>query len=388
MVQRENEKIRLSVPDIGTEEISAVSEVIESGFLVQGKKVEEFEKSVADYVGTRYAIAVSSGTTALHLALVAIGVSSGDEVIVPDFTFPATANVVVHTGARPVLTDIDPDTFNMDTNYIEEKITEKTKAIIPVHLFGQPADMGQVLEIAEEHNLCIVEDAACALGAQYHGEMCGSMGSAGCFSFHPRKAITTGEGGMITTDDEEIAERIRLWRNHGIKSTGGKYNFIVPGFNYRMTEMQAALGIAQMKKLDKIIDKRITLARIYDEQLSELGWLRTPCIINDVKHIYQSYVLKIDEKTDRDRLIKRMNDSGIEVNIGTYALHMQEFFKNNIKSDNLPNSEKAFIQSMALPLYSQMQTESINRVIEMLGCQESLNTGGPINEEIFNRTWG
>ncbi len=368
MVQRENEKIRLSMPDIGTEEISAISEVIESGFLVQGKKVEEFEKSVADYVGTRYAVAVSSGTTALHLALVALEISSGDEVIVPDFTFPATANTVVHTGARPVLTDIDPDTFNIDTNLIEEKITEKTKAIIPVHLFGQPADMGPILEIAEEHNLCIVEDAACALGAEYRGKICGSMGSAGCFSFHPRKAITTGEGGMVTTDDEEIAERVRLWRNHGIKSTGGKYNFIVPGFNYRMTEMQAALGIAQMKKLDKIIEKRIVLAKIYDEQLSDAGWLMTPCIMNNVKHIYQSYVLKIGEKTDRDRLIKRMNDRGIEVNIGTYALHMQEFFKNNIKSDNLSNSEKAFNQSMALPLYSQMQTESIKKVIEMLSC--------------------
>ena len=217
--------IRLIIPEIGDEEVQAVSAVLRSGYLVQGKHVEDFEHRVAAFVGVKHAVAVSSGTAALHVALAALDIGPGDDVLVPDFTFPATANVVALLGATPVLVDVDPATFNTTADLLRPAITPRTKAIMPVHLFGQPAEMQPILDLAAEHGLAVVEDAACALGALYHGRPCGSLGQLGCFSFHPRKVITTGEGGMIVTDDDALAERLRLLRNHGMAKHAGRHPF-------------------------------------------------------------------------------------------------------------------------------------------------------------------
>lgn len=283
--------IRLIRPEIGTEEIRKVSEVLKSGFLVQGKNVEKFEKKVANYLSVKYAMAVSSGTAALHLALIALGIKEGDEVVLPDFTFPATGNVVVLVGAKPVLIDIDLKTFNIDPTRIEGNITSRTKAIIPVHEFGQSADMDPILDIAKRNNLYVIEDAACALGAEYKDKKCGTMGDIGCFSFHPRKAITTGEGGMVVTNNPDVAAKVKALRNHGMTNKDGIYYFEYTGFNYRMTDFQAALGWVQMKKLDEIIKKRRELAALYDSFLKGNDILIIPNVANGIKHIYQSYVV-------------------------------------------------------------------------------------------------
>ncbi len=368
MVQRKNEKIRLISPDIGEEEISGIKEVLESGFLVQGEKVEEFERLVADYVGTKHAIAVTSGTSALHLSLIALGIKKGDEVIVPDYTFPATANVVELVGAKPILVDININTFNVDVNKIHDNISKKTKAIIPVHLFGQSADMDPLIEIANIHNLRIIEDAACALGSEYKNRRCGGLGDIGCFSLHPRKAITTGEGGIVVTNDEQVARALRIWRNHGIVNNHGKYDFILPGFNYRMTNFQGAIGIAQMQKLDVIISKKINLAKKYDQLLKKLNYIKTPITTKEASHVYQSYIVILDGEIERDSLILELKARGIETAIGTYALHMLSYYrkKYGYKLDDFPNAKLAFENSIALPLHSRMSEGDIEFVVETI----------------------
>src|SRR5262249_25152874 len=241
--------MRLAASYTDEDEISEIRGVLDSGYLTQGPKVAEFERLVAGSVGTRYAFATTSATTALHLSLVALDVGPGDEVLVPDFTFPATANVAIQQGARPVLVDIDLETFTIDVNDLAEKITPRSRAIIPVHTFGLSADMGPILELADVHGLAVVEDAACAIGATYYGKPVGGLAETGCFSFHPRKVITTGEGGMITTGDDLLAEKIQLLRNHGGVRREGRFTFEASGYNYRMSDILAAVGVAQMRKL-------------------------------------------------------------------------------------------------------------------------------------------
>lgn len=366
MVRRENERIRLVVPEIDHEEISAVEEVLKSGYLVQGENVENFERLVADYLGVKHAIAVTSGTSALHLSLIALGIKKGDEVLVPDFTFPATANVVELVGAKPILVDINIDTYNIDASRIEENISSKTKAIIPVHLFGQSADMDDIIEISKAYNLKIIEDAACALGAEYNGRKCGTFGDVGCFSFHPRKAITTGEGGIIVTNDDEIAQNLRVWRNHGMINKQGKYNFVLPGFNYRMTDIQGAIGTVQMQKLDDIIAKKRTLANIYDELLKDLNWVKIPGIAKGVIHVYQSYVVVLDSELGRDSFIVKLRDWGIETTIGTYSLHMLDYYckKYGYNPEDFPNAKRAFEHGITLPLHSGMSENDVHYVVK------------------------
>jgi dTDP-4-amino-4,6-dideoxygalactose transaminase len=255
--------IPVARPEIGQGEIQAVAEVLESGQLVQGARVMEFEAKVAAYLGTKHAVAVSSGTAALHLALLGLGIGPGDEVLVPDFTFPACANAVELTGAAPVLIDIDLATFNLDVASIRSALTPRTKALMPIHMFGQPADMDPVLAIAREKGLLVVEDAACALGSEYRGRRCGGLADVGCISFHPRKVITTGEGGMLATNNLALAERLRVLRNHGQVLSEGRIRFEQVGFNYRMTEFQGALGVVQMDRLESFIERRIALASLY-----------------------------------------------------------------------------------------------------------------------------
>lgn len=356
--------IRLVIPEIGEEEIQAVAAVLRSGCLVQGQHVRQFERLVAEYVGVRHAVAMSSGTAALHLALLALGVGPGDEVIVPDFTFLATANVVELVGARPVLVDIDLATFNVDVSQIRPAITRRTKAIMPVHLFGQPADMTPILETAQEHGLFVIEDAACALGAEYHGRKCGAMGHVGCFSFHPRKAITTGEGGMVVTDDEAVAERVHQLRNHGMVTVAGHNRFELAGFNYRMTDFQGALGVVQMSRLEGIIARRMELARLYHQALAGIPSLVRPIAMDGVRHIWQSYVVLLHEGIERDKVLQSLREQGIEAAIGTYAVSAQPHYGGPTSA--LPNSCRAYEQGLCLPLHSRMSAADIEEVARCL----------------------
>ncbi len=360
--------IRLCLPFTDQAELEAVADVLASGYLTQGKKVEEFERRVADYVGTKYAFATSSCTTALHLSLVALGIGPGDEVLVPDFTFPATANVVVQQNAVPVLVDINLETFTINFQDLESKITPKTKAIIPVHAFGLSADMDPIVQIAKYYGFAVVEDAACALGASYKDLKCGAIGGLGCFSFHPRKSITTGEGGMITTNDDLFAERIRLLRSHGGVRRNGRFIFEDAGFNYRLSEIHAAVGIKQMDKLEWILSRRKELSALLSERIEGIEGIIPPRQPDYGRHTFQSYVVLLHKNIDQDKIIEQMYERGIETTIGTYALHVQPFFarKYGYKPGAIANSYVAYKNSLTLPLYADMEYTQIEFIISSL----------------------
>lgn len=360
--------IQLARPQTDDAELTEIAEVLASGTLTQGPKVEELERMVAAVVGTEHAFAVTSATTALHLSLVALGIGPGDEVLVPDFTFPATANVVVQQGATPVLVDIDLETFAMDADDLARRVTPRARAIMPVHPFGLCADMDPILAVAERGGLPVIEDAACALGATYHGRQAGSMGLAGCFSFHPRKSITTGEGGMITTSDGPLADRIRLLRSHGGVREQGRFTFEAAGFNYRLSDILAAVGVAQMRKLDAFLAARRRIAAAYDDALTSMHGLRRPVTPAWAAHTYQSYVVLLDEGIDRDGVIAALKAGGIETTLGTYALHAQPFFARtyDLRPGALPNSHRAFTGSLALPLHGGMSDDDVARVVDRL----------------------
>lgn len=356
--------IKLTVPEIGEEEVQAVARVLRTGNLVQGECVREFEHLVAEYTGAKHAVAVSSGTAALHLALLSLGIGPGDEIIVPDFTFPATANAVVLVGATPVLVDIELPSFGIAPDRIEPVITERTKAIIPVHPFGLSAEMAAVAAIARQYDLKIIEDAACALGAEYRGLKCGTIGDVGCFSFHPRKNITTGEGGMLITDNDAVAGLARLLRNHGMERLNNRIQFKTAGFNYRMTEFQGAMGVVQMGKLEAIIRRKQELAQLYNRELSDMDLVSCPAVQEGKRQVWQSYVILLKEGIDRDMVMERLKRQGIETAIGTYALAGQPCYAGS--GAILPNSERAFKQSLCLPLYPKMSVSEIKGVVRCL----------------------
>lgn len=390
-------KIPITKPFIGEEERKAILEPLETGWIVQGPKVAEFEKRFSEFTDVKYAIATTSCTTALHLSLVALGIGPGDEVILPSFTFVATANAIEYSGAKPVFCDINLRTFNIDTNEIESKITQKTKAVIPVHLFGLSADMKPIMEIAQERHLRIIEDAACGFGSTYFGKHVGSFGDTGCFSFHPRKAITTGEGGMIVTEDEGLMMTFKSLRDHGASKSdlirhvdlGGSLlpEFNQLGYNYRLTDIQGALGAAQMKNASKIIAARIARAQRYHQSLGEEEWLKTPgCPVGYV-HSYQSYVglLKLSKKTSvqeilllnqkRNQMMEQLGSKGIAVRQGTHAVHTLGYYreKYHLEPRDCMNSFIAEQLSITLPLYVQMTDEEQDFVLkELKACAESL----------------
>lgn len=371
------------------EEIQSVLEPLRSGWLVQGPKVREFEEKWSAFTGARYSVAVTSCTSALHLSLVALGFAPGDEAIVPAFTWISTANVVEHLGGKVVFCDIDPETFNIDSSKIEALITPSTKAILPVHLFGLSADMATIVDIATKHNLSIIEDAACGFGATYHGKHVGTLGHAGCFSFHPRKAITTGEGGMVTTNDERLAEKIRALRDHGASVSDlqrhmGPRPYLLAdhpyaGYNQRMTDLQAALGCAQMRRAESILQERRRLARRYDEAFKAIPWLRTPVSVEHYIHGYQSYpcffqpeIVKPSSITrinaTRNEWMDKLQKAGISTRPATHAVHMLGYYRDRygLSPGDFPNAWAANDCSISFPIFHGMLDSEQDFVIEQV----------------------
>ena len=356
--------IPLASPDIQDQDIAEVVRVLKSGMLVQGAEVEQLEQTIASLIGVRNCIAVSNGTATMHLCLIARGIGPGDEVIVPAFSYVATANVVELTGAKPVFVDIDMATFNIDVAKIEAAISPRTKAIIPVHEFGLAADIGAIKAIAVKHSLYIIEDAACALGAKECNEFVGSFGAAGSFSLHPRKAITTGEGGLITTNDDQLAIQLRQLRNHGIQYDHGKMDFVVAGYNYRMTNFQAALACSQLKRLQHIITYKNELAEVYYNEIKN-PLVTLPVVPNNKLHSWQTFHLLLDDSIDQFTVISQLKENGIGTNYGAQCIPFQTFYaaKYQLSSAALfPNALKAFTNGLAIPIYEKMTKEDIKRV--------------------------
>lgn len=364
-------KIPLLRPYFDSEELEEIQNVLNSGWVSQGPKGREFEAKVAEYLHVDHAIAVTNCTSALHVSLLSSGITEKDEVLVSDFTFPATAHAVMHCGAAPVFVDVDVRTYNMDPQCIEEKITKRTKAIIPVHTCGQPAPMDDIRDIAQAYNLTVIEDAACALGATYRGVYAGTIGDVGCFSFHARKSITTGEGGMVVTNHKELADRIRKLSAFGIESAWDREDrdeftipvFTEPGYNYKMSDIHAAVGVAQLRKLDKMIERRQQLAHYWDEILEHIDLIEAPYVSRDGTHIYQSYVALVDRRINRNKLIGALMKKGIQTQIGTYACHIQPVYNSK---DDCPNSLGVFERSLALPLYYMLREEDIDAAAVVL----------------------
>ena len=358
------DRLRLARPSVGEEELSKIDQVLATGYLTQGPVVAEFESLVAKRVGTKHAFATSSATTALHLSLVALEVGPGDEVIVPAFTFPATANVVVQLGAKPVLADIDLSTFAVTVDRVEPALSSRTAAVMPVDVFGFPAPMSDLCSLASDNGVRVVEDAACAIGASRAGKECGSFPDVGCLSFHPRKVITTGEGGMITTDDDDLAERIALLRNHGGSKSGGRFSYEAAGFNYRLSDVAGAIGVVQMGKLATLLELRRQRAEQLTKQLNEIEGVRPPVSEDDAVGTYQAYVALLSDRIDRDRVIAGLDALGVESTIGTYGIHLEPYYRHLLGTapEMFPNATVAARQSIALPMFPDMSEADVDRV--------------------------
>lgn len=358
--------IPISKPYFGVTEEKEVARVIRSGWVMQGSKVAQFEKLVADYTGVKYGVATTSATTALFLALQVLGIGSGDEVIVPSFSFIASANVIVHAGAKVIFADIDPETYNIDPADIEAKITPKTKAIITVDQIGLPCDIEKIRKIAKKHNIYVLDDAACALGSEISGKKVGGFADITCFSFHPRKIISTGEGGMIVTNNEVWEKSARSLRNHGIVIDKDGEKFPVVGYNFRMTDLQAVLGVVQMHKLDKIIAKRIYLAGRYNQAFSNIKEISVPFIPKGFKHNFQSYLIRINgiQKKQRDGVVERLAKKGISTRKGIPASHLEGAYVTRIGKINLPNTVKASQQTLMLPIYYSLTNKEQDFIIK------------------------
>lgn len=367
--------IRLTIPTIDEEDVAAVVEVLRSGFLVQGPRVKAFEERFASYIGTKHAVALPNCTCALHLSLVALGIGQGDKVAVCTYSWPATANAIRLVGAEPVFVDIDPTTFNMDPVQLERVLssTPGIRGVMPVHTFGGSADIEKLVAISDRHGVPLVEDAACALGTEQGGKKAGSFGKLGCFSLHPRKAITTAEGGMVTTDDDSLARSLRMLRNHGQDPDSPRPDFVEVGYNLRMTELQGALGLTQMKKLERIIDARIRGARIYDELLNGTG-VRPPMALPGSRHVYQSYVvlLPVEFAGKRDAVIAAMKQREIETTLGTYHMPLIRSFRarGGHSAGEFPVTDDVASRAMTLPLYEGISLDAQQFVVTAL--RESL----------------
>jgi perosamine synthetase len=355
--------IPIAKPIIDDEEIEEVVKVLRSGFIAQGPKVAEFEDKFAEYVGVKHAVASSSGTTALHLALLAAGICPGDEVITTPFTFAATGNSILYVGAKPVFVDIDNKTYNIDPEMIEKAVTDKTKAIMPVHLYGQPADMDPINKIAADHELIVIEDAAQAHGAIYNGKKTGSIGDMGCFSFYPTKNMTTSEGGMITTDNKEMAEKARVLRAHGESE---RYTHVVLGYNFRMTDIAAAIGIVQLQKLENFNEKRIENARFLTEQISKINGIEAPFVAENVKHVFHQYTVRV-ESSKRDELMEFLNKNGIGTGIHyPKPIYQQKLYQELEISGSCPEAEIASSEVLSLPVHPSLDGTDLEKIVSVL----------------------
>ncbi len=365
--------IPLAKPAFDQREVEAVRRVLESGWVVQGPEVEAFEAAIARMHKARHCIAVTSGTAALHVCYLTLGIGPGDAVFVPSFAWPSAANMAVVVGARPVFVDVLPGTYNIDPADLRVQIERclehrwgKPRAVVPVHEFGLAADMVEVIRVADEYDLEVIEDAACALGATYEGKPVGTFGKLGIFSFHPRKAVTTGEGGAIVTNDDKLAEQCRTWRNHGQAIIDGKRDFAIAGMNYRMTEFQAAIGTVQLEKFPNILKKRRELASLYLEKLADCPGISLPAARPE--HTWQTFMVVLDEDHDRGQVIDKMAADGVGAAPGSIAGHCMAVYRERFgyKSKDLPQSAKLHHQGLALPLHSFMSVSDLEECASLL----------------------
>ena len=372
--------IQISLPSTGEEEWQACREPLMSGWLTQGPKVAAFENAFAERHGVKHALATTSCTTGLHLILAAMGIGPGDEVIIPAFTWVATANVVLYCGATPVFADVDRATNNIAPADIARKLSPRTRAVIVVHLFGLCADMDAIRAVVPA-NVKIIEDAACAAGASYKGAPAGTLGDAAAFSFHPRKSITTGEGGMVTTNDDQLAEVANMLRNHGASISeeqrhNGPRPYLLPefnllGYNYRMTDLQGAVGLVQLAKLDRFIEERQRWAEFYHNELAAIGWLRIPVFPENGTHAWQAFVTYVDPQKapmPRNDIMERLQAAGIATRPGTHAVHMLGYYRDRFgfNQGDYPGARDCDANTMAIPLHNRMTTDDYHYVVETI----------------------
>lgn len=370
-------RIPVARPVLGEEEITEIARVVRSGWVTQGPEVAAFEDEFAGTLGTPHACAVSSCTTALHMALLALGVGPGDEVITVSHTFIATVNAIRHAGATPVLIDIDPLTYNMDPELIEGAVTPRTKVIMPVHQVGMPADLDAIYAVAREHGLAVIEDAACAIGSEYRGTAIGGNADLACFSFHPRKVVTTGDGGMIVTRREDLDRKFRLLRQHGMSVSDSARHaaskvmfeqYVGLGYNYRMTDIQAAVGRVQLRRLPEMLERRRAVAARYDAALKEHPHLRPPFVPEYANPNFQSYPIRVAKGSPiaRDDLMQQLHDQGIATRRGVMSVHREPAYTSAYPPISLPNSEAATDEVIILPLFAQMTEVEVGIVVDAL----------------------
>lgn len=364
--------INIAKPLVGENELKGIREVLDSGMLAYGQVVKDFEKEYADYLGVAHAKAVANGTAALDVALKSLDVGKGDEVITTPFSFIASSNCILFQGAKPVFSDIDESTYNLDPDGVLEKINDKTKAILLVHLFGQPADMGPFKDIAEDHDIRLVEDACQSHGAEYEGEKVGGIGDIGTFSFYPTKNMTTSEGGMVTTNDENFAEKSHLIRDHGQSE---KYTHDILGYNLRMTNISAAIGRSQLKNLDHWNEKRIKNAEMFTQGIKDIDGLTPPTVKNNVKHVFHQYVIRVEDgySLDRQELMAKLREDGIGSAVHyPVTIPEQPLYKDNgYSSDEYPISKEAAKRVLSLPVHPSVTSEDVKTILESLRNTEA-----------------